>query len=116
MSKPFPAAVSPTRKRQPRTTVCKPVAGGCVRNLGRCRGSWSAYREGGGVYGALPSVFLSHSHFPGVSKMDEPTTTTAAPAKARKPKTKEAKRRKRLNYRRNVKARLALAKEAAANT
>lgn len=48
--------------------------------------------------------------------MDEPTTTTAAPAKARKPKTKEAKRRKRLNYRRNVKARLALAKEAAANT
>lgn len=48
--------------------------------------------------------------------MDEQTTTTAPPAKARKPKTKEAKRRKRQNYRRNVKARLALAKEAAANT
>lgn len=42
--------------------------------------------------------------------------TTAAPAKARKPKSKEAKRRKRLNYRRNVKARLALVKEASANT
>lgn len=48
--------------------------------------------------------------------MDEQTTTTTTPTKARKPKTKEAKRRKRLNYRRNVKARLALAKEEAANT
>lgn len=48
--------------------------------------------------------------------MDEQTTTAAKPAKARKPKTLEAKRRKRLNYRRNVRARLALAKEAAAGT
>ena len=47
--------------------------------------------------------------------MDE-QTTAEAPAKTRKPKTKEAKRRKRQNYRRNVKARLALAKEAAANS